>query len=65
MWEIVVGIGSIALGILQFVFFCWLTLFILGGILGSIMDPYYGLPEDKHRKKLIAKRKKRGQKNEM
>ena len=45
-------IGTVALAIAQIVLVCWLALFLLGGLLGLIMDPYYGLPEDKHRKKL-------------
>ena len=45
-------IGTVALAIAQIVFVFWLALFLLGGLLGLIMDPYYGLPEDKHRKKL-------------
>lgn len=44
-------IGTVALAIAQIVFVCWLALFLLGGLLGLIMDPYYGLPDDKHRKK--------------
>ena len=54
--ELFLGIGSIAIGVLQFLFFAWLALFLGGLLLGLIMDPYYGLPEDKHRRKLEATR---------
>ena len=54
--DLLLIIGSIALAIAQIVFVCWLALFLLGGLLGLILDPYYGLPEDKHRKKLEQRR---------
>jgi len=63
--DILVIIGTIILAFVQIAFVVWLVLFILGGLLGLIMDPYYGLPEDKHRKKLVAKRKKKEKQNEM
>ena len=65
MWELLITAGSFILGLAQVIFYIWLVLFILGGLLGLIMDPYYGLPEDKHRKKLVAKRKKKEKQNEM
>jgi hypothetical protein len=55
--DVGVIIGTIALAIAQIAFVCWLALFLLGGLLGLIMDPYYGLPEEKHRKKLESNRK--------
>jgi len=65
MWELLITAGSFILGLAQVIFYIWLVLFILGGLLGLIMDPYYGLPEDKHRKKLVAKRKKKEKQNEV
>ena len=59
LWENLTVIGSFLFGIVQFVFFCWLAMAILGFILGLMMDPYYGLPEDRHRKDLVAKRKQK------
>lgn len=40
-----------------FVFFIGLS--ILGFILGLIADPYYGLPNDKPRKEMLKRRKKK------
>ena len=40
LWENLTVIGSFLFGIVQFVFFCWLAMAILGFILGLMMDPY-------------------------
>ena len=56
LFELILGIGSIAIGVLQFLCFAWLALFLGGLLLGLIMYPYYGLPEDKHRRKLETTR---------
>ena len=46
LFELILGIGSIAIGVLQFLFFAWLAMFSLGCVLGLIMDRYYGQNED-------------------
>jgi hypothetical protein len=40
-------------------FALFIGLSILGFILGLIADPYYGMPDDKPRKEMIKRRKKR------
>ena len=57
LFELFLGIGSIAIGVLQFIFFAWLALFLGGLLLGLIMDPYYGLPNDRDRKRKLEEKK--------
>lgn len=39
--------------------FMFIGLSILGFILGLIADPYYGLPNDKPRKEMLKRRKRK------
>ena len=58
-WDLLYAIGGTLLAFGKLFVICWVILFLFSGLIGLIMDPYYGLPEDKHRKKLLAKRKKK------
>ena len=64
-WEHLMGFIDVISPLLYFIFYTWLFLTILGGLLGLIADPYYGLPPDRERKKLVAKRKQKEKKDEM
>ena len=56
-WEHLMGFMDVISPLLYFIFFAWLFLTILGGLLGLIADPYYGLPIDRDRKKKFEAKK--------
>jgi len=56
-WEHLMGFMDVISPLLYFIFFTWLFLTILGGLLGLIADPYYGLPNDRDRKKKLEAKK--------
>ena len=56
-WEHLMGFMDVISPLLYFIFFAWLFLTILGGLLGLIADPYYGLPNDRDRKKKLEAKK--------
>ena len=56
-WEHLMGFIDVISPLLYFIFFTWLFLTILGGLLGLIADPYYGLPNDRDRKKKLEAKK--------
>jgi len=56
-WEHLMGFIDVISPLLYFIFYTWLFLTILGGLLGLIADPYYGLPNDRDRKKKLEAKK--------
>ena len=56
-WEHLMGFIDGISPLLYFIFYTWLFLTILGGLLGLIGDPYYGLPNDRDRKKKLEAKK--------
>ena len=56
-WEHLMGFIDGISPLLYFIFYTWLFLTILGGLLGLIADPYYGLPNDRDRKKKLEAKK--------